>query len=86
MSVIPLFANQAFDPDQVEILVSAFDDAWDTIKRSGSTFASPRYERGAREIVAEHIVDLARRGVLDRQRLSAEAIAHLANSYGDKYA
>jgi hypothetical protein len=81
MSVIPLLANPAFDPDQVAILVAAFDDAWATIKRSGSTFASTRYEHGAREIVAEHIVDLARRGLLDRQRLSEEAIAHLANAY-----
>jgi len=83
MSVVPLLANQAFDPDQVAILVAAFDDAWDTIQRSGSTLAAPHYERGAREIVAQHIVELARRGLLDRHRLSTEAIAYLANSYRD---
>jgi hypothetical protein len=84
MSVIPLLANRAFAPEEVAILAAAFDDAWATVKRSGGTFASPRYERGAREVIAEQIIALAKRGVMDRQRLSGEAIAYLANSYQEK--
>jgi hypothetical protein len=86
MSITPFLANHAFGPAEVAILAAAFDDAWATIKRSGSTLASPRYERGAREIIAEHIIELARRGVMDRHRLSAEAVASLARSYLDKSA
>jgi hypothetical protein len=36
MSVIPVFTNQPFGPEEIEILAAAFDDAWETIKRSGS--------------------------------------------------
>ena len=47
MSIIPLLGNSSsFDPEAVEILSAAFDDAWEEIKRSGSTLARPAYERG----------------------------------------
>ena len=49
MSIIPLLANSSFDPEAVETLSAAFDDAWEKLKQSGSTFARPAYERGARE-------------------------------------
>ena len=80
MSVITVFTNQPFGPEEIEILAAAFDDAWETIKRSGSTFASPGYAGGARYIVAKHIIELAR-AIMDRHQLSADAVANLANSY-----
>jgi hypothetical protein len=80
MAILPLLQNHSFDPEQVTILAAAFDDAWETIKRSGSTYASAPYERRAREIIAEHILDLARRGLMDCHRLSAEAVAYLAKN------
>jgi hypothetical protein len=40
------------------ILAAAFDDAWETIKRSGSMFASPGHAGGARDVVAKHIIEL----------------------------
>jgi hypothetical protein len=49
-------------------------------KRSGSMFASPGNAGGARDIVAKHIIELAR-GIMDRHQLSADAVANLANSY-----
>ncbi len=52
MSIVPLLANASFDPETVETLSAAFDDAWEQIKQSGSTFARPAYERGAREVLA----------------------------------
>jgi hypothetical protein len=44
-------------------------------------FASLGYDGGARDIVARHIMELAKRGIMDRHHLSADAVAYLANSY-----
>jgi hypothetical protein len=79
--IIPLLANSSFDPEAVEILSGAFDDAWEEIKRSGSNFARPAYERGAREVLAKYIIDLAQRGERDRRTLCKAAVAYMAQNY-----
>jgi hypothetical protein len=81
MSIIPLLANTSFDPEAVEILSAAFDDAWEKLKASGSDFARPAYERGAREILAKCIIELAQNGERDRHALCESAIAFLAQNY-----
>lgn len=81
MSIIPLLANTSFDPEAVEILSAAFDDAWAQIQQSGSTFARPAYARGAREVLAKRIVEMAQRGERDRRRLSESAVKFLAQNY-----
>jgi hypothetical protein len=83
MSITPVFANHLFGPEEVEMLTSAFDEAWATIQRSGSVFASPRYEHGAQDIIAKHIIELAKQGVRDRRELCAAAVAFLANCYSE---
>jgi hypothetical protein len=81
MTIVPLLANSSFDPETVEVLSGAFDDAWLTIKRSDSTLARPAYERGAREILAKRIIELAQRGERDRRNLSDSAVQFLAQNY-----
>jgi hypothetical protein len=81
MSIVPLLANASFDPETVETLSAAFDDAWDKVKQSGSTFARPAYERGAREILAKSIIETAQKGERDPQVLSDAAVAYLAENY-----
>lgn len=81
MSIIPLLANTSFDPEAVDILSAAFDDAWESLKASGSSFARPAYERGAREILAKRIIELAQRGERDRGKLAASALDYLAQNY-----
>jgi hypothetical protein len=81
LSIIPLLANTSFDPEAVEILSAAFDDAWEQIKQSGSALARPAYERGAREILAKCIIDMAQQGERDRRLLSEAAIKFLAQNY-----
>jgi hypothetical protein len=83
MSIIPLLANTSFDPEAVATLSAAFDDAWETIKRSGSTLARPAYERGAREVLAKCIIEMAQRGERDKRHLSEAAVAFLANNYNE---
>jgi hypothetical protein len=81
MSIIPLLANTSFDPEAVEILSAAFDDAWEKLQQSGSNFARPAYERGAREVLAKCIIELAQRGERDRNALCESAVKFLAQNY-----
>jgi hypothetical protein len=81
MSIAPLLAQTAFDPEFIETLVSAYEDAWRKIEKSGSAFASPRYRRAAQEIVAKRIIEMAQRGEREPAQLAEDAVAHLAQSY-----
>ena len=81
MSIASLLANTSFDPEAVENLSAAFDDAWEQLKQSGSTFARPAYERGAREVLAKCIIDMAQRGERDRRQLSQSAVEFVAQNY-----
>jgi len=81
MSIVPLLANTSFDPEAVEILSAAFDDAWAQIKQSGSSLARPAYERGAKEVLAKCIIDMAQRGERDRRQLAESAIDYLTQNY-----
>jgi hypothetical protein len=81
MPIIQLLANSSFDPEAVATLSAAFEDAWETVKRSGGTLSRPAYERGAREVLAKHIIELAQGGERDRGRLSTAAVAFLTENY-----
>ncbi len=81
MTIVPFLANSSFDPETIEMLGGAFDDAWLTIKRSDSTLARPAYERGAREVLAKCIIELAQRGERNRGNLSDSAVQFLAQNY-----
>jgi len=81
MSIVPLLAQSAFDPEFIETLVSAYEDAWQKIEKSGSAFASPRYQRAAQEIVAKRIIEMAQRGEREPARLTEDAVTYLARSY-----
>jgi hypothetical protein len=63
---------QVFDPETVTILSEALDSAWATIKASGVKFDGP--DDNVRNAVARHIVNLARLGERDRQRLIDDAL------------
>jgi hypothetical protein len=81
MSIIPLLAQTSFDPELIEKLVKAYEDAWRKIEQSGSTFASPRYRRVAKEIIAKRIIDMAQRGEIEPQQLADDAVNYLSQSY-----
>jgi len=80
MPIIPLLANTSFDPEAVETLSAAFDDAWEKIKQSGS-FARPAHERGAREVLAKCIIEMSQRGERDKHLLSDAAVKFFAQNY-----
>ena len=81
MSIIPLLAQSAFDPETIEKLVSVFEAAWHKVEQSGSKLASPAYKRAAQEIIAKRIIEMAQRGELIRIALAEDAVSYLDRSY-----
>jgi hypothetical protein len=82
MSIVPLLAQSAFDPETIETLVSVFETAWQKVEQSGSKLASPAYKRAAQEIIAKRIIETAQRGERDPIVLADDAVSYLDRSYG----
>ncbi|HUC50127.1 MAG TPA: hypothetical protein VMA30_12135 [Xanthobacteraceae bacterium] len=81
MSIIPILAQSAFEPETIEALVSVFEDAWQKVEQSGSKLASPGYKRAAQEILAKRIIETAQRGEFDPRKLADDAVTFLQQSY-----
>ena len=82
MSIIPLLAQSAFEPETIERLVLVFEDAWQKVEQSGSKLASPAYKRAAQEIIAKRIIEMAQRGgEFDPHLLADDAVTYLEQSY-----
>jgi len=81
MSIIPLLAQSAFEPEMIDFLVSVFETAWSKVEQSGSKLASPAYRRAAQEILAKRIIESAQRGERDPQLLADDAVKYLEQSY-----
>jgi hypothetical protein len=68
-----------FDPGAVDILLAAFDAAWQSIKTSGARLSDKQTEL-VRATLAKYIIEQARRGEFDERRLCEGALLHLAQS------
>jgi hypothetical protein len=68
-----------FDPGAVDILLAAFDAAWQSIKTSGARLSDKQTEL-VRATLAKYIIEQARRGELDERCLCEGALLHLAQS------
>ena len=75
---IKRFANGIFYPEEVQILVVAFDDAWAKLQSSHAPFAEEAYAPAAREILAKHIIMAAKRGERNPRQLTDGALLHLS--------
>jgi hypothetical protein len=75
---IKRFADGVFFPEEVEILVAAFDDAWAKLQASRAPFAEEDYCPAAQEILAKHIIMSALRGERNCRRLTDDALLHLS--------
>lgn len=80
MPIDKLLASAAFEPDTVALLASAFDTAWDTVKRSGSPLAAEDRAAATREALASYIIEAGKKGERDVRRLVDDALAHLTGS------
>src|SRR6266487_5078237 len=54
LRAIDEYAGGVFSPDDVRILVAAFDDAWRSLLASGITFESDRDSNAVRDTLAKH--------------------------------
>ena len=77
--------STVFDPETVQVLASALDDAWGRLERTGSRFARPAYSRVMREVVAKRIIEMAQRGVKDQGTLAADAVRFISANYVENY-
>jgi hypothetical protein len=70
----------AFGPDDIRILVDAFDKAWQAVQASGAVFDADANASAAQALLAKHIIEAARQGERDQRRLRDGALIALAKS------
>src|SRR5205807_7083111 len=68
----------AFDPDVVRILIDAFDGAWQSLEKSGVTYATDGHATETRDRLAKRIIELAREGERNQRVLRDAALLYLA--------
>ena len=71
--------DQVFDADDMQILVAAFDKAWETVQASGMRYPKAEAEQ-VRAILAKHIIATAMNGERDLGRLRDGALLALAQA------
>ncbi len=71
--------DQVFDADDIQILVAAFDKAWEAVQASGVIYPKDKVEL-VRAILAKHIIAAAEDGERDHGRLRDGALLALAQS------
>ena len=80
LSFIKEIAAGVFDPEAVQILAGAFDDAWKAVLASDAPFTEYQNRKAAREIIAKHIIQQARLGERDRKKLTESALRELSRA------
>jgi hypothetical protein len=75
-----LAPGAVFDPETLGILTAAFDAAWASVEASGAPLSEATYAERAREIIGKHIIQAAKNGERDQQKLCDEALLQLASS------
>jgi hypothetical protein len=80
LEAIDKYAGGVFSPDDVRILVAAFDAAWRSLLASGITFQSDRESEAVRDTLAKHIIEQARYGERDQRHLRDGALLQYAQS------
>ena len=70
----------AFGPAEIRILVSAFDQAWESIQASEAKFDTGAHAENARATLAKHIIEAAKQGELDQRRLRDGALLQYSRS------
>ena len=82
-NLTPVPPAAVFDPESIQVLASALDEAWNRIEKSGSWIARPAYSRAMREVIAKRIIEMAQQGVKDPHRLADDALRFLSANYSD---
>ncbi|HEY6257348.1 MAG TPA: hypothetical protein VIY51_16315 [Xanthobacteraceae bacterium] len=80
MPIVPLLTSAAFDSETARLLGLAFEAAWQTAKKSFSALPGDADAASERELLAKSIIEMAKQGERDHDRLVENALAHLARS------
>jgi hypothetical protein len=67
----------AFNPEVVRILIDAFDEAWQSLEKSGVTYATDGHATETRDRLAKRIIELARGGERNQRVLRDAALLYL---------
>jgi hypothetical protein len=73
-----LLANGAFDPETTNLLGAAFEDAWLSLRDTGSSLTDETQAASTREMLAKTIIESAQQGERDGHKLVEKALASLA--------
>jgi hypothetical protein len=84
VEVLKFTRETAFTPENIQILAAALDQAWERLEQAGSRLTRPAYSRAMREVVAKRIMEMAQRGVQDREALVADALRFVAANYEER--
>jgi hypothetical protein len=74
-------SDASFDPETVNLLSDAFEQAWHKVQTSGNRLARPGYANMMREVMAKHIFNLAEHGERDESKLSNSAFHFFTANY-----
>jgi hypothetical protein len=85
MPMVALLSNAAFDSETTELLGAAFEAAWEKVKTAGSTLAEEPQAALTRELLAKRIIEMAKRGERNRNRLVESALDHLVKSQASSH-
>ena len=66
--------------ETTQLLGRAFEAAWEKVKTSGSALAEESEAALTRELLAKRIIEMAKRGERNADRLVENALDHLARS------
>ena len=79
--ILKLSRETVFAPETIQILAAALDEVWERMRQSGSRLTRPAYSRAMREVVAKRIMEMAQRGVENREALVTDALRFIAANY-----
>ena len=81
VEILKFSRETAFTPETIEILRPRWMKLGRRMRQSGSRLTRPAYSRAMREVVAKRIMEMAQRGVQDREALVEDTLRFIAANY-----
>ena len=69
-----------FDPETIEIINIAIEDAWRDVLNAGGPLSRPAYARMTRAVIAKRITAMAKKGERDPRKLSQHAVRSIISN------
>jgi hypothetical protein len=72
-----LLRNVVFEPETAQLLASAVENAWESLKASGDPLAANGNAAETRTLLAKRVIELAQQGERNADRLRDQALARV---------